>query len=70
MCISILGPLVAAALLESFLWVAAFGYCFAKAYKKADQWSQKLMAGFMTVAFTIIRYDLASDTRNPTYYSA
>ncbi|KIW58415.1 hypothetical protein PV05_02937 [Exophiala xenobiotica] len=54
-CLAVVGPLVLAAFLESFLWVAAFCYCLRKAYKKANHWSQKLLAGIVTVAFVILR---------------
>ncbi|KAI1613302.1 chitin synthase [Exophiala viscosa] len=54
-CLSILGPLVLAAFLESFLWVAAFCYCLVKAYQKADHWSQKVLCVIMTIAFFLLR---------------
>lgn len=57
-CAAVIGPLIAAAFLESVLWVAAFCYCLVKAYQKADHWSSKVLAVFMTVAFVILRYAL------------
>jgi chitin synthase len=46
---------VVAAFLESFLWVAAFVYCLAKAYIKADNWTQKILAVLLSVVFIILR---------------
>ncbi|KAL2397556.1 Chitin synthase D [Exophiala dermatitidis] len=54
-CAAVIGPLVAAAFLESVLWVAAFCYCLVKAYQKADHWSSKALAAFMIVIFVSIR---------------
>lgn len=50
-----MGPVVVAALFESFLWVAAFCYCLSKAYKKADHWSQKVLAAVLSLAFIVLR---------------
>lgn len=44
-----------AAFVESFLWVAAFCYCLGKAYKKADHWSQKLLAAVGAFLFCALR---------------
>lgn len=33
-----------AALLEWFLWLAAFIYCLVKAFQKAEHWSSKVLA--------------------------
>ncbi|KIW41604.1 uncharacterized protein PV06_07147 [Exophiala oligosperma] len=55
LCLAISAPLVILAFFESFLWVAAFVYCLAKAYQKADHWSQRLMAIVMIVAFITAR---------------
>jgi chitin synthase len=54
--VSLIGPVVLAAFLESFLWVAAFVYCFAKAYMKADHWTQRVLAVLLSVVFIILRY--------------
>ncbi|KIW22458.1 uncharacterized protein PV07_12342 [Cladophialophora immunda] len=53
--LAFIGPIILAAFLESFLWVAAFCYCLAKAYMKADHWSQKVLAVLLMVAFTLLR---------------
>jgi chitin synthase len=53
--LSIVAPFLAAALLESFLWVASFCYCFAKAYQKADHWSQKVLTIIMVILFIALR---------------
>jgi chitin synthase len=60
---------VIAAFLESFLWVAAFCYCLGKAYKKADHWSQKILAAVMTVAFILLRHVLPS-AKKPAAHSS
>ncbi|WEW55880.1 chitin synthase [Emydomyces testavorans] len=44
-----------AAVLEWFLWIAAFIYCLYKVYVKADHWSVKLLAVVITVTFTALR---------------
>ncbi|ETI20201.1 hypothetical protein G647_08235 [Cladophialophora carrionii CBS 160.54] len=46
---ALVGPVVVAAFLESFLWVAAFLYCFGKAFKKSDHWTQKVLAVWFSV---------------------
>ncbi|KAJ9614666.1 hypothetical protein H2200_002803 [Cladophialophora chaetospira] len=53
--ISFIGPVVVAAFLESFLWVAAFLYCLSKAFAKADHWSQKILAVLFSILFIILR---------------
>ncbi|EEP78774.1 chitin synthase D [Uncinocarpus reesii 1704] len=53
--IGVIGPVMCAAVLEWFLWIAAFIYCLYKVYVKADHWSVKLMAVVMAVAFTALR---------------
>lgn len=45
-----------AALLEWFLWVAAFLYCLVKVYQKAENWSIKVLAVIMMILFTALRY--------------
>ena len=44
-----------AALLEWFLWLAAFCYCLVKVYNKADHWSIKILAVAMIVFFVAFR---------------
>ncbi|RAK98679.1 chitin synthase D [Aspergillus ibericus CBS 121593] len=53
--VSILGPLLLAALLEWFLFLAAFLYCLVKVYQKADHWSIRALAAIMAVLFTLLR---------------
>jgi chitin synthase len=48
-----------AALLEWFLWVAAFLYCLVKVYQKAETLSIKILAIVMMFAFTGLRYVFA-----------
>lgn len=45
-----------AALLEWFLWVAAFLYCLVKVFQKAETLSIKVLAIVMMFAFTALRY--------------
>jgi chitin synthase len=45
-----------AALLEWFLWLAAFCYCLAKAYKKSQHWSEKILAVAMVISFVALRF--------------
>ncbi|RMD44524.1 hypothetical protein DV735_g519, partial [Chaetothyriales sp. CBS 134920] len=49
------GPLFVAALLEWGLWLVAFCYCFCKAYQKADNWSQRLLAVVLMVVVVLFR---------------
>ena len=44
-----------AALLEWFLWLAAFLYCLVKVYQKAENISIKVLAMIMMVLFTLLR---------------
>ncbi|PYH98525.1 chitin synthase D [Aspergillus ellipticus CBS 707.79] len=53
--VSILGPLLLAALLEWFLFLAAFVYCLAKVYQKADHWSIRVLAVIMMILFSLFR---------------
>lgn len=54
--LSLVGPILLAALLEWFLWLAAFCYCLGKAFKKADHWSQQVLAVVMILFFVTFRY--------------
>ena len=58
--LSCVGPILIAAFLEWFLWLSAFCYCLYKAFRKADHWSQRVLASFFIVLFVIIRYVCAS----------
>ena len=55
--VAIMGPVLAAAFLEWFLFLAAFNYCLVKAFQKAEHWSVKLLAVVMIICFTTLRYD-------------
>lgn len=46
---------MAAALLEWFLWLAAFQYCLVKVFTKADNWSVRVMAVLMIILFSTFR---------------
>ena len=53
--VAIVGAVMLAALLEWFLWIAAFLYCLAKVYQKAENWSIKILAIIMALLFSAIR---------------
>ena len=44
-----------AALLEWFLWVAAFLYCLVKCFQKAENISIRILSVIMMVLFTALR---------------
>jgi chitin synthase len=52
---AIVGTVMLAALLEWFLWLAAFLYCLVKVYQKAEHWSVKVLAVVVGAAFTLLR---------------
>jgi chitin synthase len=47
-----------AALLEWFLWVAAFTYCLVKVFQKAETMSVRLLSIFFGILFFCLRYVL------------
>lgn len=53
--VSIIGPVMLAAFLEWFLFLAAFLYCLVKVYQKADHWSIKVLAVIMMILFAAFR---------------
>lgn len=53
--VSILGPVLVAALVEWFLWLAAFLYCLAKVFQKADRCSVRVLAVVMMFLFSGLR---------------
>jgi len=53
---SIVGTIMLAALLEWFLWLAAFIYCLVKVYQKSEHWSVKVLAIIVGTTFTFLRY--------------
>lgn len=52
---SIVGVCMLAALLEWFLWIAAFLYCLVKVFQKAEHWSIRVLAIIIGVLFTLLR---------------
>lgn len=44
------------ALLEWFLWLAAFVYCLVKAYQKAEDWTQRVLCLIVGTLFCALRY--------------
>lgn len=44
------------AMLEWFLFLAAFLYCLAKVFAKADHWSMKVLATMIGTLFALLRY--------------
>jgi chitin synthase len=46
-----------AALLEWFLWIAAFMYCLVKVFQKAEHWTIRVLAILIGIAFILLRYD-------------
>lgn len=44
-----------AALLEWFLWLAAFMYCLVKVFQKAETISVRILAVIMMILFTCFR---------------
>ncbi|KAK3688146.1 chitin synthase-domain-containing protein [Podospora appendiculata] len=51
----IVGLVMLAALLEWFLWIAAFMYCLMKVFKKAEHWTVRLLAVIVGIAFLLLR---------------
>ncbi len=45
-----------AALLEWFLWVAAFLYCIVKVFQKAETISVRILSIFFGILFFALRY--------------
>ena len=55
---AIVGVVMLAALLEWFLWIAAFLYCLGKVFVKAEHWTVRVLAVLVGTAFTLLRYVL------------
>ena len=53
--VALLGPILFAALLEWFLWLAAFCYCLGKVFRKSDNWTTSVLAIVMVVLFVAFR---------------
>lgn len=43
------------ALLEWFLWLAAFVYCLVKVFRKAEHWSINVLCIVVGAAFVLLR---------------
>lgn len=52
---SIMGVVMLAALLEWFLWLAAFLYCLVKVFQKADKWHIRVLSVIMMLLFSALR---------------
>jgi len=52
---SIMGVVMMAALLEWFLWLAAFLYCLVKVFQKAEKWHIRVLSVIMMVLFSAFR---------------
>lgn len=52
---AIMGAVMCAALLEWFLWLAAFLYCLGKVFQKAEHWSIRVLAVVIMLLFTALR---------------
>lgn len=53
---SVIGPVMVAAFLEWFLWLAAFCYCLWKVYRKAENWRTRILAIAMSLFFVAFRF--------------
>ena len=47
---------MAAALLEWFLWIAAFMFCLWKVFVKAEHWTVRVLACIVGTLFLSLRY--------------
>jgi chitin synthase len=54
--VSVIGPVMVAAFLEWFLWLAAFCYCLWKVYCKAENWRTRILAIAMSLFFVAFRF--------------
>ncbi|KAI0380096.1 glycosyltransferase family 2 protein [Hypomontagnella monticulosa] len=53
---AIVGVVMLAALLEWFLWLAAFLYCLVKVFQKAEHWTIRVLAIIIAFFFTGLRF--------------
>jgi chitin synthase len=44
-----------AAVLEWFLWIAAFMYCLVKVFQKAEHWTVRILSLIVGAAFLLLR---------------
>ena len=52
---SIVGLVMIAAVLEWFLWIAAFMYCLVKVFQKAEHWTVRMLSIIVGTAFLLLR---------------
>lgn len=52
---AIVGVVMLAAVLEWFLWIAAFMYCLVKVFQKAEHWTVRILSVVVGVAFLLLR---------------
>lgn len=52
---AIVGLVMLAAVLEWFLWIAAFMYCLVKVFMKAEHWTIRLLSVLVGTAFLLFR---------------
>ncbi|TID26812.1 glycosyltransferase family 2 protein [Venturia nashicola] len=55
--VAVIGTVMLAAMLEWFLWLAAFLYCLWKVFRKANSWVIRVMAIVNAIVFTLLRQD-------------
>jgi chitin synthase len=48
---AIVGVIMLAAVLEWFLWIAAFMYCLVKVFQKAEHWTVRILAVVIGIIF-------------------
>ena len=51
----IVGIVMAAAVLEWFLWIAAFMYCLWKVFWKSEHWTVRALAVVVGMVFLLLR---------------
>ncbi|KAI0505550.1 family 2 glycosyltransferase [Xylaria bambusicola] len=52
---AIVGVIMLAAVLEWFLWIAAFMYCLYKVFRKAEHWTIRVLAVIISILFLAFR---------------
>jgi hypothetical protein len=52
---AIVGFVMLAAILEWFLWLAAFMYCLVKVFQKAEHWTVRILAILVGFVFCLLR---------------
>ncbi|KAI8635249.1 family 2 glycosyltransferase [Xylariaceae sp. FL1651] len=53
---AIIGVIMLAAILEWFLWIAAFLYCLFKVFRKAEHWTIRVLAVIIAILFCCFRF--------------